>query len=92
MGSNRAAEGMALGAATGAVATAWAGGEGAIPGALTGLSTGVQVGMGEQMYQMSFGTKYIELINKRDAQGNRVYTDDEARKYAMSFAAVDAGI
>lgn len=92
MGSNRAAEGMALGVATGAVATAWAGGEGAIPGALTGLSTGVQVGMGEQMYQMSFGTKYIELINKRDAQGNRVYTDDEARKYAMSFAAVDAGI
>lgn len=92
MGSNRAAEGMALGAATGAVATALAGGEGAIPGALTGLSTGVQVGMGEQMYQMSFGTKYIELINKRDAQGNRVYTDDEARKYAMSFAAVDAGI
>lgn len=92
MGSNRAAEGMALGAATGAVATAWAGGEGAIPGTLTGLSTGVQVGMGEQMYQMSFGTKYIELINKRDAQGNRVYTDDEARKYAMSFAAVDAGI
>ena len=92
MGSNRAAEGMALGAATGAVATAWAGGEGAIPGALTGLSTGVQVGIGEQMYQMSFGTKYIELINKRDAQGNRVYTDDEARKYAMSFAAVDAGI
>lgn len=92
MGSNRAAEGMALGAATGAVATAWASGEGAIPGALTGLSTGVQVGMGEQMYQMSFGTKYIELINKRDAQGNRVYTDDEARKYAMSFAAVDAGI
>ena len=92
MGSNRAAEGMALGAATGAVATAWADGAGAIPGALTGLSTGVQVGMGEQMYQMSFGTKYIELINKRDAQGNRVYTDDEARKYAMSFAAVDAGI
>ena len=92
MGSNRAAEGMALGAATGAAATAWAGGEGAIPGAITGLSTGVQVGMGEQMYQMSFGTKYIELINKRDTQGNRVYTDDEARKYAMSFAAVDAGI
>lgn len=92
MGSNRAAEGMALGAAAGAAATALAGGEGTIPGAITGLSTGIQVGMGEQMYQMSFGTKYIELINKRDAQGNRVYTDDEARKYAMSFAAVDAGI
>ena len=92
MGSNRAAEGMALGATTGAIATAPTGGEGIIPGALIGLSTGVQVGMGEQMYQMSFGTKYIELINKRDAQGNRVYTDDEARKYAMSFAAVDAGI
>lgn len=91
-GSNRAAEGMALGAAAGAVATAPVGGEGAIPGALVGLKTGTQVGMAEQMYQMSFGSKYLELINKKDASGNRVYSDDEAKKYAMSFAAVDAGI
>jgi hypothetical protein len=91
-GSNRAAEGMALGAATGAVATAPVGGEGAIPGALVGLNTGIQVGMAEQMYQMSFGNKYLELINKRDSNGNRIYSDDEAKKYAMSFAAVDAGI
>jgi hypothetical protein len=91
-GSNRAAEGMALGAATGAAATAPAGGEGAIPGALVGLNTGIQVGMAEQMYQMSFGNKYLELINKRDSNGNRIYSDDEAKKYAMSFAAVDAGI
>ena len=91
-GSNRAAEGMALGAATGAAATAPVGGEGAIPGALVGLNTGIQVGMAEQMYQMSFGNKYLELINKRDSNGNRIYSDDEAKKYAMSFAAVDAGI
>ena len=92
MGSNRAAEGMALGAAAGAAATAPLGGEGAIPGALAGLSTGVQVGMAEQMYQMSFGNKYLELIQKRDANGNQVYTNEEARKYAMSYAAIDAGI
>ena len=92
MGSNRAAEGMALGAVAGAAATAPLGGEGAIPGALTGLSTGVQVGMAEQMYQMSFGNKYLELIQKRDANGNQVYTNEEARKYAMSYAAIDAGI
>ncbi|WP_298710758.1 hypothetical protein [uncultured Veillonella sp.] len=91
-GSNRAAEGMALGAATGAAATAPVGGEGAIPGALVGLNTGIQVGMAEQMYQMSFGSKYLELINKKDSNGNRIYSDDEAKKYAMSFAAVDAGI
>lgn len=91
-GSNRAAEGMALGAATGAAATAPVGGEGAIPGALVGLNTGIQVGMAEQMYQMSFGNKYLELINKKDSNGNRIYSDDEAKKYAMSFAAVDAGI
>ena len=91
-GSNRAAEGMALGAATGAAATAPVGGEGTIPGALVGLNTGIQVGMAEQMYQMSFGNKYLELINKRDSNGNRIYSDDEAKKYAMSFAAVDAGI
>ena len=92
MGSNRAAEGMALGAATGAIATSPAGGAGAIPAALAGLSTGVQVGMAEQMYQMSFGNKYLELIQKRDANGNQVYSNEEARKYAMSYAAIDAGI
>lgn len=92
MGSNRAAEGMALGAAAGAAATAPLGGEGAIPGALVGLSTGAQVGMAEQMYQMSFGNKYLELIQKRDANGNRVYSNEEAKKYAMSYAAIDAGI
>lgn len=92
MGSNRAAEGMALGAAAGAAATAPVGGEGAIPGALIGLRTGVQVGMAEQMYQMSFGNKYLELIQKRDANGNQVYSNEEARKYAMSYAAIDAGI
>lgn len=91
-GSNRAAEGMALGAAAGAAATAPVGGEGAIPGALVGLKTGVQVGMAEQMYQMSFGSKYLELINKKDTKGNRVYSNEEAKEYAMSFAAVDAGI
>lgn len=92
MGSNRAAEGMALGAAAGAAATVPFGGEGAIPAALVGLNTGVQVGMAEQMYQMSFGNKYLELIQKRDTNGNQVYTNEEARKYAMSYAAIDAGI
>ena len=91
-GSNRAAEGMALGAAAGATATAPVGGEGAIPGALVGLKTGTQLGMAEQMYQMSFGSKYLELINKKDASGNRVYSNEEAKEYAMSFAAIDAGI
>ena len=91
-GSNRAAEGMAIGATAGAVATAPVGGEGAIPGALVGLKTGTQVGMAEQMYQMSFGSKYLELINKKDASGNRVYSNEEAKEYAMSFAAIDAGI
>lgn len=91
-GSNRAAEGMALGAAAGAAATAPVGSEGAIPGALVGLKTGTQLGMAEQMYQMSFGSKYLELINKKDASGNRVYSNEEAKEYAMSFAAIDAGI
>lgn len=95
-GSDRAAEGMALGMATGAVTGSAVGGVGAVPAAiasgLVGLSTGSQIGMAEQMYQMSFGNKYLELIGKRDQNGNRVYSDDEAKKYAMSFAAVDAGI
>lgn len=95
-GSDRAAEGMALGMATGAVAGSAVGGVGAVPAAiangLVGLSTGSQIGMAEQMYQMSFGNKYLELIGKRDQKGNRVYSNEEAKEYAMSFAAIDAGI
>ena len=95
-GSDRAAEGMALGMATGAVTGSAIGGVGAVPAAiasgLVGLSTGSQIGMAEQMYQMSFGNKYLELIGKRDQKGNRVYSNEEAKEYAMSFAAIDAGI
>jgi len=48
--------------------------------------------MAYEMYKMSFGNKYLELISKRDQKGNRVYSNEEAKEYAMSFAAVDAGI
>ena len=80
------------------------GGTGAIIGGLTtdgvgigaGAATGAKWGggadMAYEMYKMSFGNKYLELINKRDANGNKVYSNDEAYKYAMTYAAVDTGI
>lgn len=86
-----------IGAVAGAVAGALIGGlategVGVGVGAATGAKWGGGADMARNMYKMSFGNKYIELIQKRDANGNRVYTDQEANQYAMSYAAIDAGI
>nr|DAL94812.1 MAG TPA: crystallin beta/gamma motif-containing protein [Caudoviricetes sp.] len=95
-GANRAAQGMAVGVGLGAAGGAAVGGIGVAPGAvaggLAGLRYGAQVGMAEQMYQTSFGSKYIELIQKKDANGNNVYSHDEAYSMAQKFAAIDTGI
>mgnify|MGYP003083466558 CR=1 FL=1 len=86
-----------IGAVAGAVAGALIGGlatdgVGAGAGAATGAKWGGGADMARNMYKMSFGNKYIELTQKKDANGNRVYTDQEANQYAMSYAAIDAGI
>lgn len=86
-----------VGAVAGAVAGALIGGlategVGATAGAATGAKWGGGADMAYNMYKMSFGNKYIELTQKKDANGNRVYTDQEANQYAMSYAAIDAGI
>ena len=86
-----------IGAVAGAVAGALIGGlategVGAGVGAATGAKWGGGADMARNMYKMSFGNKYIELTQKKDANGNRVYTDQEANQYAMSYAAIDAGI
>ena len=86
-----------VGAVAGAVAGALIGGlategVGATAGAATGAKWGGGADMAYNMYKMSFGNKYIELTQKKDANGNRVYTDQEANQYAMSYAVIDAGI
>lgn len=81
--------GAVIGGAIGGLAT---NGAGIGAGALTGAKWGGGVDMAYEMYKMSFGNKYLELINKRDANGNKVYSNDEAYKYAMTYAAVDTGI
>ena len=86
-----------IGAVAGAVAGALIGGLategiGVGAGAATGAKWGGGADMARNMYKMSFGNKYIELTQKKDANGNRVYTDQEANQYAMSYAAIDAGI
>ena len=86
-----------IGAVAGAVAGALIGGlategVGVGAGAATGAKWGGGAYMARNMYKMSFGNKYIELTQKKDANGNRVYTDQEANQYAMSYAAIDAGI
>lgn len=84
-----AVAGAAVGALVGGLATE---GVGVAAGAATGAKWGGGADMAYNMYKMSFGNKYIELIQKKDANGNRVYTDQEANQYAMSYAAIDAGI
>ena len=81
--------GGAIGAVIGGLTTD---GVGIGAGALTGAKWGGGADMAYEMYKMSFGNKYLELINKRDANGNKVYSNDEAYKYAMTYAAVDTGI
>lgn len=68
------------------------GGSAAIPTAMTGAKWLGSADMAYEMYKMSFGNKYLELINKKDTKGNRVYSNEEAKEYAMSFAAIDASI
>lgn len=68
------------------------GGSAAIPTAMTGAKWLGSADMAYEMYKMSFGNKYLELIGKHDQKGNRVYSNEEAKEYAMSFAAIDAGI
>lgn len=88
-GGTGAIIGGAIGAVIGGLTTD---GVGIGAGALTGAKWGGGVDMAYEMYKMSFGNKYLELINKRDANGNKVYSNDEAYKYAMTYAAVDTGI
>ena len=80
--------GIAGGIAGGVVS----GGPAAAPAALTGAKWLGSADMAYEMYKMSFGNKYLELIGKRDQKGNRVYSNEEAKEYAMSFAAIDAGV
>lgn len=88
-GGTGAIIGGAIGAVIGGLTTD---GVGIGAGAATGAKWGGGADMAYEMYKMSFGNKYLELINKRDANGNKVYSKDEAYKYAMTYAAVDTGI
>ena len=88
-GGTGAIIGGAIGAVIGGLTTD---GVGIGAGAAAGAKWGGGADMAYEMYKMSFGNKYLELINKRDANGNKVYSNDEAYKYAMTYAAVDTGI
>ena len=88
-GGRGAIVGAVIGGAIGGLAT---NGAGIGAGALTGAKWGGGADMAYEMYKMSFGNKYLELINKKDANGNRVYSKDEAYKYAMTYAAADTAI
>ena len=88
-GGTGAIIGGAIGAVIGGLTTD---GVGIGAGAVTGAKWGGGADMAYEMYKMSFGNKYLELINKRDANGNKVYSNNEAYKYAMTYAAVNTGI
>lgn len=84
--------GGTAGAALGASAGAMAGGVGAIPGAISGFETGTKLGMANEVQKMSFGQKYLDLIDKKDANGNRIYSNEEAKNRALAFSVPDAAI
>lgn len=84
--------GGTAGATLGASAGAMAGGVGAVPGAIGGFSTGFMLGMANEVQKMSFGQKYLDLIDKKDANGNRIYSNDEAKNRALAFSIPDAAI
>lgn len=100
----RGAEGMATGATAGALlgssagsvvpvaGTGFGAAAGATAGALSGLNIAAQAGMAEQMYKMSAGLKYLELLHAKDSNGKNIYTPQEAANRAASIAVVDAGI
>lgn len=88
-GGTGAIVGVIIGGIGGGVVS---GGSAAIPTAMTGAKWLGSADMAYEMYKMSFGNKYLELIGKRDQKGNRVYSNEEAKEYAMSFAAIDASI
>ncbi|WP_127162339.1 hypothetical protein [Veillonella sp. VA141] len=80
------------GAILGAKAGVMAGGAGAIPGAISGFGTGVTLGLGSEIQKMSFSQKYLDLIDKKDANGNRIYSNEEAKIRASAFSLPDAAI
>lgn len=80
------------GATLGAAAGAMAGGVGAIPGVIGGFGTGIKLGMANEVQKMSFGQKYLDLIDKKDANGNRIYSNEEAKNRALAFSIPDAAI
>ncbi len=80
------------GAILGAKAGVMAGGAGAIPGAISGFGTGVTLGLASEIQKMSFGQKYLDLIDKKDANGNRIYSNEEAKIRASVFSLPDAAI
>lgn len=82
----------AAGATLGSTAGAMAGGVGAIPGAIGGFGTGIKLGMANEVQKMSFGQKYLDLIDKKDANGNRIYSNEEAKNRALAFSIPDAAI
>lgn len=80
------------GATLGATAGAIAGGAGAIPGAIGGFGLGFKLGLGSEIQKMSFGQKYLDLIDKKDANGNQIYSNEEAKIRASVFSLPDAAI
>ena len=82
----------AAGATLGATAGAMAGGVGAIPGAISGFGLGFRLGLGSEIQKMSFGQKYLDLIDKKDANGNQIYSNEEAKIRASVFSLPDAAI
>lgn len=101
--SKRAAQGAVVGA-TASVALA-AGIEGAtlgagtpvaigtvLAGAAQGAALGFRVGYGEEVWKQSAASRYWELMNRKDAAGNQIYTRKNALIDSTATGALNAAI
>lgn len=96
-GQKMGAYGAGFGALLGAVGTGSAtlgtgAAAGAIAGARLGYSIGTRIGMAQDMYDEVAGNNYLDFKKYTDKNGRQLLTDNQARVYGATAAAVETFI
>lgn len=96
-GQKMGAYGAGFGALLGAVGTGSAtlgtgAAAGAIAGARLGYSIGTRIGMAQDMYDEVAGNNYLDFKKYKDKNGRQLLTDNQARVYGATAAAVETFI
>ena len=93
MGAYGAGFGAILGAVGAGSATLGTGAAaGAIAGARLGYSIGSRIGMAQDMYDEVAGNNYLDFKKYTDKNGRQLLTDNQARVYGATAAAIETAI